>query len=147
PQDMNRGVPDRTADRNVRRGRIHSLDREATRGRGDLRRTVAVREIFRPTVLEDGADPLRLEDVSTHEQIAELSKAGRIVTRAFVEYAARQMKNRDVLSIERPEEVRRRDQRHLLDDDEGRSIQKRAPDLERRDVERRVRHLGEAIAA
>ena len=128
-------VGDGPADRHrVPEGR-RARDRVTAREGRALGRAVAVDETERRQRRSHEPDVVRREHIAPGEKLAERSQTGDAVLDHPLEEPGRKPEGRHVPSLEEPAQLRR-GQGPRRRDDEAPAVEQRAPDLERRDVER-----------
>ena len=86
----------------------------------------------------DGIHGLRFDEFPPEQQLAQGRKGGGIASRRLVESGGRQKHGRKLTSPNGPGQCRGPEQDFLVDTDQRRAGEQRAPDLEGRRVEGRV---------
>ena len=144
-EDVDLGVRDRPADRDRRALRVLCAHLVPRRERRRLGRAVDVQESPRWSRVQHVADPARLDRLAAEQDLAAARERVGDLSRHRVEKRGREKQRRDAVLAQRRRERARRERRGPVDRNECRAVQQRAPDLERRRVERRIGEVGDDV--
>ena len=144
-EDVDPGVGDRASDRYRRRALGHRADLVERRERRRLGRTVDVQQPLRRAVGEHRGDPARFGGLPAEQHVAAVAKRGRRIAGDLVEQRRGQEQRGDAEPLDRRGEAGRRQRDLARHDDQPRAVEQRAPDLEGRGVECRIRDLGDDL--
>src|SRR6185369_10255695 len=110
-----------------------------------LRWTIDVQELLRWSLLQNLPDPHRLDRLAAKQKVSQSAKGRGELTGHEVEEGRGQEQDGDAVRFEGCSQRVRRESYVLLDDDEARARQQRAPDLERGGVKGAVRDVGHCV--